>query len=76
MSIVVATIVKRKSDDGLIELQPDVELGKKFKVELNSRRVVVLENLEFGKLHRKEIIDTYPYNGWLPLELIELGGVP
>lgn len=73
--IVLATVIKLKSDDGLIEMWGD-RLGKVYKVETNSRRMSTCYNLDKHITHEKEMIATVPFEGWLPTELLELGGVP
>lgn len=70
-TFVIATLIKTKSDDGLIEMLPQIKVGKTYRVDLDSRRPGLLWNREFQKSHEKEIIDVD--NGlWMPTELLEI----
>lgn len=68
---VTATLVKLKSDDGLIEMNADVPLGKHYVVDLDSRRVDDLFNFTYFREHTKESIATRD-GGRLPTDLLSI----
>lgn len=75
MPLAKAFLIKRCTDDGMVEFRDDVPLGKMYDVGLDSVRTVTLCHLERGVLHRKEIIDAYDGRddaGWLPTELLRI----
>lgn len=77
MAVVIATIVKFQTDDGLVEMRDKSLVGKTYKVDLATRRRVILLNTLHGIPHEKEIVNTYPPGyGWLVCELLEFGGAP
>jgi len=74
--IVVATLMKLKSADGLVEMEDHISLGKKYHVNTATLRTVKLTHLPTGTHHEKEIVDEWPSGRYLFLELLELGGAP
>jgi len=76
--IVEARLIKRKTDDGLMELEDHVPLGRIYRVDTHSRRVWNCVHIPSGRVHEKEMIQLYPHQpcGWLPVELLELLGAP
>lgn len=70
MNVVVATLVKRMSEDGLVEARDGVPLGKRYLVDLDSRRRVRMFNVVRRAFHDKEIVNEVGSNAWLPLELL------
>ena len=74
--VVIATLMKLKSADGLIEMEDHIPLGKKYTVNTATLRTVKLFNLDKKVSHEKDIIDVWPTGGYLVLELLELGGAP
>jgi hypothetical protein len=71
-TIVIATLVKRKTDDGLCEIWEDTPLGKTYRVVLESQERVKLFHVVEQKFHWKEIIWDADGGGWLPLECLKL----
>lgn len=69
--LIQAHLVKKATADGLVEFEDDVELGRVYLVELDSRQQVDLLNDETGEPHTKEIIFTNE-GAWLPLECLRL----
>lgn len=63
--------MKRCTDDGLVEVQDHVPLGKEYMVVLVSRHVVEMFNTDRQMHHIKEVV--YALNdgaGWVPTELL------
>lgn len=71
MTIVKATLIKHKTDDGLVEFNPGVPLGQEYLVDLDSRRKQSMFNAEFLVTHKKDLIFT-PEGAWLPVECLKL----
>jgi len=76
MAIVTATLARRISADKLCEMEEGVVLGKVYRVDLATRRPALMFNTEYRITHIKEIINVYPNGGWLPYELLDIGGAP
>lgn len=57
MSWVKARLVKRASDDGFVEVEDDVELGREYEVDPATQRVVQLRHIPSGTIHTKEVVD-------------------
>ena len=66
-----AILIKLKSDDGLIEARGNIQLGKKYLVDINSKCELRLYNMEFKEEHTKEVLTTSE-GGWVPTELIKI----
>jgi hypothetical protein len=63
-------LVKKATDDGLVEFEDDVPLGRKYLVDMESTRVILLLDDTTGGCHMKEII--YTVDGmWLPTECLK-----
>jgi hypothetical protein len=73
MAFVTATLIKKKSEDGLIEVNEDVPLGKKYKVDPKSIKTVNLRNVELGRNHEKDMIRCHD-GSLFPIELLKIGG--
>lgn len=74
MKIVHAKLIKRITDDGLMEVQDDVFIGRKYRVDLDSLMVLNLFNVDVKKAHCKELITNVEEGGQLPTELLEIEG--
>jgi len=68
--IVKAKLIKRKTDDGLIELEDHVPLGKVYEVDLSTRAIRRGKNIEKSVFWEREIILTE--GQWFPTELLEI----
>lgn len=76
--IVKATVIALKTEDGLCEFEPHVQVGQTYLVDLTTirRQAAMGHRREDGSVihHQKDIIflalddDT----GWLPLDLLKL----
>lgn len=63
-------LVKTATDDGLVEFEDDVQIGRRYLVDLDSQQVVMLQNDATGGYHMKEIIYTVE-GSWLPVECLK-----
>ena len=69
---VVAKLVKRKTDDGFVEVREGVPLGRTYLVEpqvFNLR----MQHVPTGTVHTKDVVFT-PDGDWLAVELLEIDG--
>jgi hypothetical protein len=73
MRIVEMKLVKRKTDDGMIEVHDNIQLGKIYKVDLDTLQKQKMYNTILRKVHEKEMIFDVEANGWFPYEI--LGGI-
>jgi hypothetical protein len=69
--VLKAKLVKLQTDDGLVRLNPDVELGKTYLVYPESIKQIGWHNTEVNQTVRRESIWVEP-SGWMPLELLEV----
>jgi len=73
MRIVTATLIKGKTDDGLVECFDDVLLGKKYQVDADSIRMEEGYNYIKNKEWRREVVNDVEENGaWLPTEILDI----
>lgn len=72
MTIVKAKLKKLKTDDGMVEILPDIPLGKIYFIDLDSKRILRAYNIEFHQMHSKESVQDVSSGGWLPMELLEI----
>lgn len=76
MAIVTAKLVKRITDDRMVQIEDHVPLGKVYRVDLATRRWTYMVNTVHNVQHKKEIVNEYPSGMYLPCELLEFGGAP
>ena len=75
--IVRARLIKRKTDDGLMEVSDDIPLGQEYYVDYNTIQMVDCVYIATGQKHEKEMVQVYPHGyKWLPTELLEMLGAP
>ena len=68
--IVKAKLIKRKTDDGLVEVHDHVPLGRIYQVDLSTRKMSRGMNLNTGQIWERE---TVLIEGlWFPTELLEI----
>lgn len=71
-----AKLIKLKTDDGLVEIQPKIPIGKIYLVNPDSIRTEQLYNIDKQTWHVKEIIDSYNEQnqaiGFLPTEILQI----
>ena len=73
MRVVAATLRRRCTIDGMVEVHDDVATGKMYKVDLDSREMVSGINLIKNVRWRREIICTVGEDeGWLPTEILDI----
>jgi hypothetical protein len=72
MRLVTATLVKRTTEDGYFSINDNIELGKEYRVNLFSRRLLNFENLERGFKGKKEFIYGVDVKEWMPTELLNI----
>lgn len=69
--IVKATLVKRKTDDGLWEVNDDVPIGKEYLVNPNWIRKITAYNLLKRVYHKRDMI-LCDNDEWFPVELLKI----
>lgn len=69
-----AVLIKRSTDDGLIEVEDRVPLGRVYQVRLETLRQGRGFNLKHGKFWQHTIISDVT-GGWLPIEILEIEGI-
>ena len=68
---VKAKLIKKVTNDGLARVLDDVQLGKVYMADWDSRERVEGYNTEFKRFWKREIV--WMDNGkWYPTELLEL----
>ena len=72
MKIVKAKLIKRETDDKLMQVNDDIPDGKEFIVDLDVKQVFELFNKERNIADKKEMVKDVS-GGFLPVELLELG---
>jgi hypothetical protein len=68
-----ATLVKRRTDDGFMEMNDDVPIGKVYEVEAGSQRTMQMVHVPTGTPHSKVMIRDVA-GGWLAVEMLRLEG--
>jgi len=63
-------VVKRRTDDGLIELKDETTIPKEIMILKYTARDQRMFNTVHNKYHTKRIVDTVE-GGWYPIELLE-----
>lgn len=77
MTVVNAKLVKRKTEDDLVEVFEHVPLGKVYRVLLESRLEYEVYNVPTKRVVKREMILDVDVHEWLPTELLEIeGGAP
>lgn len=71
-----AVLIRRKTDDGLVEMNDNVMLGVIYRVDLDSMRVESFFNHVYKKNHEKMIVDSLTeageVDGWLAVDLLRI----
>jgi hypothetical protein len=70
MRIVEMKLVKRKTDDGMMEVHNSIPLGKTYKVDLDSLQKQRMYNTDYNQEHQKVMIRDLETGGWFPYELL------
>jgi len=64
------SLVKRKTEDGLMEMRGDVRIGKHYKIDLYSIKEQEFFNTEYNIYHKKITVEDANSGGVLPVELL------
>jgi hypothetical protein len=67
-------LVKRKTNDGLMEVHDHISLGKIYIIDLDSMRTDILFNTVQKQKHKKVMVTEVISGGSMPLELLEIIG--
>ena len=71
MALIKVKLVKLKTTDGLVEMNPGVSTGKVYYVDLESLQERMMYNVSRRIIHKKTIV--YTEEGlWLPVELLDI----
>lgn len=70
MRVITARLTKRATTDGLVEFWDETPIGREYQVDLDSRRIIPMLNLESGVHHSKEMVRDVVDGGWLPTECL------
>ena len=71
--IVTAELIKKTTEDGLIEIADNIEIGKIYQVDINSIQMVEGINIVHNTRWEREMI--FAVNdeaGWMPTELLKI----
>lgn len=72
----IATLIKRTTDDGLVEIQDDVELGRLYTVDDRTIRLATGYNVVKKQEWTRLIVDVKEDEDvrWFPVELLKIEG--
>ena len=72
--IVTAELIKRTTEDGLVEIEDNVPLGKTYNVDINSIRMAEGVNIVKNIKWEREVINIVDEMGdwWMPTELLKI----
>lgn len=71
-SVVEATLVKRITDDGLVEIRDEIPLGQVYQVDLETVCMMRGLHIQSRALWEREMIWDAVAGGYLPTELLEI----
>ena len=72
MRKVKAKLIKLTTDDGLMSMKDNVELGKIYTIDTDSLRNIQSFNFEKKVNHEKMMVMDIERNALLPIELLEI----
>jgi len=69
-----AVLIKRTTDDGLVEIKDNVKIGKVYQVDDNTIRAAAGLNFEQNKIWIRLIVDVIDNENimWFPTELLRI----
>ncbi len=70
--IAIATLLKNKTRDGLVELWEFATPGQTYKVDLDSRQVAEGYSARHDREWKREVIVVVSTGEWLPTELLDI----
>lgn len=68
---VIARLIKKKTDDGFVEMKDDVPIGKEYEVRLETKQTIRGIHTPTCTLWSREMIQATD-GGWLPTELLNI----
>ena len=68
-----AKLIKRVTDDGLMEMKDDIELGKVYNVDLSCVHRTAGYNIDHKRFWEREMV-MVDSGEWFPLELLDIAG--
>jgi len=75
-TIVTAELIKRKTEDGLVEMNDDIPIGKIYQVDLSTIRTGKGLNTVHNIKWEREVIDVKDDDAgdwrWMPTELLSI----
>lgn len=71
MKIAQMELIKRCTDDGLVEVNDDVPLGKRYLVDLDEIITTAFLHVPSNTPHVKQVIKVVGDDGYLPVELFK-----
>lgn len=81
MNKVDAVVVKRYSADScpncdqpLFMIRQDIELGAVFTVDLDTKRIITVQNRSHGIEYQTEVVDDMATGHWVPTDVLMSGG--
>lgn len=74
MRLVTATLIKRKTADGQVEMNDDVPLGRTYEIDLDTLAYYDAYNGETGQVHNKIMVE-HKDGGLIPVELLRIPGL-
>jgi hypothetical protein len=67
-----ATLIKKKTRDGLVELWEFARLGQVYKVDLDSTQIAEGYSPRHDQAWKREVIVVITTGEWLPTELLDI----
>ena len=71
--MIEAILIKKKTDDGLIEIQDSVKLGTKYLIDPTTEKTISGFNFKKGKAWTRNLVMAND-GTWLPSELLDWPG--
>ena len=78
MPLIKVRLIKRTTDDGLVEVEDHIEVGKEYVAEVDTKSMVDGFNVDKNKLWEREMVLCFgvpggheALAGWMPTEILE-----
>lgn len=71
--MIKATLIKKKTNDGLVEITEHIEIGKEYMIDPMSEQMLTGINLIKNKMWQRMMVQIVD-GKWLPTELLEWEG--
>lgn len=72
MNVVKAILIKRKTDDNLMELEDSVELGKIYYIDIDTIQEVEGFNFIVNESWKRRMVIDVLTGDWFPVELLNI----